>query len=526
MQTNEILNENIGDDNLSLAINISRKSMGGFFKKFGDRVMTNIIVLTLNELYDERWKHYDMFFDDVEIAKLETNLTDNVVAKLYKNYLKNSPNRTFKEGVSFNDPPVTDNLKLLVLSDIMLSSNINEDWDVLNNTVDFLIEGGFTDSSVVIDKTSKLLNTQLHEKKLTKKRKNKREKIVKGMKKNKADLKKRYGDRWEDVMYATATKRAMGEAKDDDVGSTRKPDRYPELGAPMPDSGRTSAEIAKDLIRKAAEQKNAEWTKNVIKGKDKAEKARIEKFKIYTTQPKLKARIKELEQIDYDMDHDWDKYDTTEHRSVKKEIKDANMELKRRIRVLDQERKEAKKAGFTKTVYGKVRGDEIAYRRAIKAEIRAIKAEEKAKKLADKKAKTDAFKKISRGAIDRRGNTTPADMSKPWHIMKLKGGRKEYRKILHNTQHPRHQEAKDLSPKSESMVKDFESFISEWSLNPMDWFDDDDTEKDDLDKIPGDDSGMIKKNVRSIRNRNRKTKRAADCIIQGKDYDEASGSCR
>ena len=39
----------------------------------------------------------------------------------------------------------------------------------------------------------------------------KREEIVKGMKKNSGDLKKRYGDRWKDVMYATATKQAMKE---------------------------------------------------------------------------------------------------------------------------------------------------------------------------------------------------------------------------------------------------------------------------------------------------------------------------
>jgi len=38
----------------------------------------------------------------------------------------------------------------------------------------------------------------------------KAEKIVKGMKKNKADLKKRYGDDWESVMYATANKMAEG----------------------------------------------------------------------------------------------------------------------------------------------------------------------------------------------------------------------------------------------------------------------------------------------------------------------------
>lgn len=39
----------------------------------------------------------------------------------------------------------------------------------------------------------------------------KREEIVKSMKKNQAELKDRYGDKWKDVMYATATKQAMKE---------------------------------------------------------------------------------------------------------------------------------------------------------------------------------------------------------------------------------------------------------------------------------------------------------------------------
>lgn len=41
----------------------------------------------------------------------------------------------------------------------------------------------------------------------------KREEIVKGMKDKEADFKKRYGDRWKAVMYATATKNAMDEEK-------------------------------------------------------------------------------------------------------------------------------------------------------------------------------------------------------------------------------------------------------------------------------------------------------------------------
>jgi hypothetical protein len=48
----------------------------------------------------------------------------------------------------------------------------------------------------------------------------KREDIVMGMKKNKADLEKRYGSRWKDVMYATATKQAM-ESVDNALAMTK-----------------------------------------------------------------------------------------------------------------------------------------------------------------------------------------------------------------------------------------------------------------------------------------------------------------
>ena len=44
------------------------------------------------------------------------------------------------------------------------------------------------------------------EKKLSEPEKKEKEKVVKGMKKNKKDFKQRYGDDAESVMYATATK--------------------------------------------------------------------------------------------------------------------------------------------------------------------------------------------------------------------------------------------------------------------------------------------------------------------------------
>lgn len=56
------------------------------------------------------------------------------------------------------------------------------------------------------------------EKNMTPAQKEKREEIVKGMKKDEKRMKDAYGDKWKDVMYATATKQAIKEAKLDPVG--------------------------------------------------------------------------------------------------------------------------------------------------------------------------------------------------------------------------------------------------------------------------------------------------------------------
>ena len=62
----------------------------------------------------------------------------------------------------------------------------------------------------------------IQERKLSKDEEKKKEKIVKGMKKNKEDFKKRYGDEAEAVMYATATKRAKGESVVDEDNKKKK----------------------------------------------------------------------------------------------------------------------------------------------------------------------------------------------------------------------------------------------------------------------------------------------------------------
>jgi len=62
----------------------------------------------------------------------------------------------------------------------------------------------------------------LEERKLSPGEEGKREKYVKGMKKVKGDFKKRYGDRGEEVMYATATKMAKKESVEEAMNVLRE----------------------------------------------------------------------------------------------------------------------------------------------------------------------------------------------------------------------------------------------------------------------------------------------------------------
>jgi hypothetical protein len=63
-----------------------------------------------------------------------------------------------------------------------------------------------------LERRIEALEAMLNERPLTKGEENKKEKYVKGMKKNKDDFKKRYGKDAEAVMYVTATKNAKSES--------------------------------------------------------------------------------------------------------------------------------------------------------------------------------------------------------------------------------------------------------------------------------------------------------------------------
>lgn len=77
-------------------------------------------------------------------------------------------------------------------------------------------ESQFTADKIKKDDTKKASyhtgeDAKVYEETMSGAEKEKREKIVKGMKKNSSEFKNKYGDRWKSVMYAVATKNAMKE---------------------------------------------------------------------------------------------------------------------------------------------------------------------------------------------------------------------------------------------------------------------------------------------------------------------------
>ena len=99
--------------------------------------------------------------------------------------------------------------------------------DKFHTDLDDLVHGTFGPSSdeeksdkdriAELEKRVEALEAQLSERTLTKGEKKEKERIVKGMKKNKSDFKDRYGKDAEAVMYATATKNAKNESSIDSI---------------------------------------------------------------------------------------------------------------------------------------------------------------------------------------------------------------------------------------------------------------------------------------------------------------------
>ena len=95
---------------------------------------------------------------------------------------------------------------------------------------DKLVGEGEEDRIAALERRIEALEAMLNERSLTKGEEKDKENYVKGMKKNKADFKKRYGKDAEAVMYATATKMA----KESSVDSI-KDQLYAALNSKMSD---------------------------------------------------------------------------------------------------------------------------------------------------------------------------------------------------------------------------------------------------------------------------------------------------
>ena len=108
-------------------------------------------------------------------------------------------------------------------------------------------------------------DAQVRERKLSSSEKEEREDIVKGMKKNKGEFKKRYGKRGEEVMYATATK--LAKERGPGNPNRKKKEKTEESGtvagsvATAPASGKAKGVIGKgiyDSINRELEEMIAE----------------------------------------------------------------------------------------------------------------------------------------------------------------------------------------------------------------------------------------------------------------------------
>jgi len=116
------------------------------------------------------------------------------------------------------------------LKDKLVGEATPDEEDKFHTDLDDLVHKTFGHSSdeeksdkdriAELEKRVEALEAQLSERTLTKGEEKEKERIVKGMKKNKSDFKDRYGDDAEAVMYATATKRAKNESSVDSIKDT------------------------------------------------------------------------------------------------------------------------------------------------------------------------------------------------------------------------------------------------------------------------------------------------------------------
>lgn len=96
-------------------------------------------------------------------------------------------------------------------SDVFSATNVGKDKSRLKGDPKADLDDPIIGNRPIDQLKGELGTKKLKEDKMTSAEKTKRESIVKAMKSKTSGFKERYGDRWKDVMYATATKQAMGE---------------------------------------------------------------------------------------------------------------------------------------------------------------------------------------------------------------------------------------------------------------------------------------------------------------------------
>ena len=141
----------------------------------------------------------------------------------------------------------------------------------------------------------------IDEKEMSDTQKKKKEDIVMSMKKDTAGLKKRYGSRWKDVMYATATKQAMKEEVDefeeeidpdvrtkDAISGANKPTKQKDDVGPGADSRSTKVKFKAGPM---SEEKEEDEKEDEGHEDEKEDKALVKKMV-------KKDALKEDEQLD------------------------------------------------------------------------------------------------------------------------------------------------------------------------------------------------------------------------------------
>lgn len=99
---------------------------------------------------------------------------------------------------------------IVILEDGSLEKVIVEDIELVED----LIREHYDQGCIVVFEENQTGSVSINEEKMTDEQKAKREEIVLAMKKHSRELKNRYGDDWEGVMYAIATKKAMSDTND------------------------------------------------------------------------------------------------------------------------------------------------------------------------------------------------------------------------------------------------------------------------------------------------------------------------